>query len=318
MISSDIAVVTNSNMAKNGGIITITYAFFRTLFPIFDTATAEDVLSELSSFRTIVFSGFGSDFVPLVRNLKSLGKKIVVIWHFSCASEVDKDIGEAWRALLPLLQSKDVDLFVSNKWNFENIIQKLYGINSFFLMNNIINSSRARVPKQGLGIYSGSSNYWIKNLYANLYACLMTDLPIDIIPYDDSLQKVVHSVGKDSLVSGTSERISYEAFQDRMATRQLITYVTFTESSPLTPLEALNSGVICLTGNNHHYFTDDSALCSYLVISRPDDPFTISQYIVRALDNQKEILERYRAWKTIYDEKQSSNFDQFISLLSSL
>ena len=319
MSAKDIVMITSSELAKNGGIATITALFsHKANVPLYDLATSSNLPVSLSDFKTILFSGFDSSFVGLARYLKSIGKKIAVWWHFSCASEVDKDIGNAWRALLPLLKDHSIDLFITCKKDVDKIIHSFFGIKTFFVMNNITDSSHRDLPKEGLGIYSGSSNYWIKNLYSNLYACLMTDLPVDIIPYDSSLKDIVQNLGREHQVTGLSSHIEYEKFQNRMASRELVSYVTFSECSPLIPLEALNNGVICLTGNNHSYFSEDEKLRSFLVVSRPDDPMTVYHSITCALNHKFEILERYSDWKTAYDRKQECNFNDFFTLLASL
>lgn len=318
MLTDDIAVVTSSALAKNGGIQTITKSYFSSLFPIFDLASAKYEQNQLNDFHTVLFSGFDQTFVALARHLKSIGKNLAVLWHFSCACEVDSDVGNAWRALIPLISDRTIDLFITCKKGFDLIIANMFPVTSCFVMNNILESSFRDISKSGLGIYSGSSNYWVKNLYSNLYACLMTGLPIDIIPYDDTLKSVVQSAQKEHLVTGLSEKILYEDFLKRLSSRELISYISFTESSPLVPLEALNNGVICLTGNTHHYFESDYRLHSFLVVSRPDDPISISHAIDNALKNKTEILERYLSWKAGYDKIQRNNFEHFISILTSL
>jgi hypothetical protein len=104
----------------------------------------------------------------------------------------------------------------------------------------------------------------------------------------------------------------------RMASRELVTYCTFTEGAPILPLEALNNGVICLTGNNHHYFEGDERLKELLIVHRPDDPETIYNAIENALNHKEEILERYNVWKSKYDDEQKKNFEQLLNCLSSL
>lgn len=319
MYAKDIAIVTSGALAKNGGIITISEVFaHKANIPLYDLATNPAVPVLLNDFQTILFSGFDESFVELTRYLKSIGKKIAVWWHFSCACEVDNDIGKAWRALLPLLKDHSIDLFISSKKDVDRIIHNFFGIPTFFVMNNITDTSRRNLPKEGLGIYSGSSNYWIKNLYSNLYACLMTKLHVDIIPYDSSLQGIVQNLGMEQYVTGLSERIDYEDFQSRLASRELVSYVTFSECAPLIPLEALNNGVICITGNNHSYFCEDERLRSMLVVSKPDDPMSIYRSINYALMHKFEIMERYAEWKSSYDRTQQYNFIRLFELISSL
>lgn len=318
MSTKDLAVVTSSTLAKNGGIQTITRSYFSPICPIFDLSSADFNQNQLNNFKTIIFSGFDHTFVQLARHLKSIGTKLAVFWHFSGACEVDSDVGNAWRSLLPFLTDRSIDLFITCKKGFDKVITTLFNIPAFFIMNNVLESSFRDIPKNGLGIYSGSSNYWVKNLYANLYACLMVGLPIDIVPYDETLKSVVHSSNRESLVTGVNNQLPYGDFLKRLSTRKLVSYVSFTECAPIIPLEALNNGVICLTGNNHHYFEEDERLRSMLVVSRPDDPAAIFYAIDYALMHRNEILQRYDMWKTSYDFVQKRNFENLLSLLNSL
>lgn len=318
MLSHDIAIISSKSLSKSGGILSVTQTLFTSIFPIYYLDEETNLETQLSDVRTVVFSGFDQTFVKLARHLKGSGKKVVVFWHFSSASEVDPDIGNAWRSLLPLFAEHLIDLFVTCKKGFDVVVSKLFNVPTFFILNNSFDSSFAGLPKRGLGIYSGSSDYWIKNLRPNLYAALMTGLPVDILPYDSTLQNIVEGLQKTDFVTGISKRVNHDTFMMRLASRELISYVTFSECGPIIPLEALNNGVICLTGNNHHYFEEDSRLKSFLIVNRPDDPTAIYQSIMTALENKREILGRYKIWKFQYDEKQKANFEQFINLITSL
>lgn len=316
------AIVTSSKLAKSGGIQTITQTLFKDTFPIFFLEKEENLENRLKEYDVVLFSGFDKNFIELATELRANMTKVVVFWHFSTACEVDTDIGEAWRALLITLSNQGIDLFITCKPGVDKVISNLFGISTFFIMNNALDSSYASEPKEGIGIYSGSSDYWVKNIRPNLYGALMTGDLVDILPYDDTLKSIVEMVGATNRVTGTKERLAHNEFLKRMSSRQLVTYATFTEGAPILPLEALNNGTICLTGNNHHYFEghpgDDGRLKEFLTVYRPDDPATICNAIQRAMANREYILSEYRKWKAWYDERQKENFNQLIELLNFL
>ncbi len=315
---NDIAVVTSGDFAKSGGIQTVTQTLFKDVYPIFFLEKEENLRQTLKeSFRTIIFSGFDQSCVDLARDLKESGKKLVVFWHFSSSSEVDVDLGVAWKSLLPLLTEKVFDLFVTCKRGMTVIPEKLLGIPSFWILNNAMETQYASRPKDGIGIYSGSTTYWVKNLFSNMYAALATGMNVDFCPYDASLQASVEALGMSGKVTGAN-RLPHEAFLERLASRELVSYVTFCEGAPILPLEAFNNGVICLTGNNHDYFETDSRLRDLTVVNRPDDPTSILEAIQRALDNKAEILQRYSVWKKHYDQLQESNFYTFMEKVAKL
>lgn len=318
MYPHDIAVVSSKFLAKSAGILSVTKTLFSDRgFPTFFLGEDDSLEERLKDFRTVIFSGYDATFAELTHHLKANGKKVVVFWHFSSASEVDTDIGSAWRSLVPFMQDHQIDLFITCKKGLDNVISSLFHIPAFFILNNATDTSFASLPKQGLGIYSGSSDYWVKNLRPNLYATLMTGLPVDILPYDDTIKSVVESLHKTDCVTGINDRLDHQDFLKRLASRELVSYVTFTEGAPILPLEALNNGVICLTGMNHHYFANDSRLSSLLIVPRPDDPETIYPAILTALDNKQEILERYKLWKAQYDAEQLTNFANLVTCLNS-
>lgn len=316
---SNIAVITSGSFAKSGGIQTVTRTLFEGVMPILylDKEGEENIKNKVKECDSILFSGFDSQTVELTEWAKEKGKKVAVFWHFACASEVDTDLGAAWQSLLSLLCRGKVDLFVTCKYGQSEIIEKLFGVKTFLILNNSLVESYRDEPKNGIGIFSGSSDYWVKNLRPNLYASLMTEKQVDIVPYEDSIRDMVRIMGMENRVTGES-RLEHSLFLKRMASCELVTYVTFAEGAPILPLEALNNGVICLTGDNHHYFADDQRLRDFLVCTRPDDPYAIYKAIERALANRDEILARYYSWKLRYDEAQKQNFNLFIEVLKNM
>lgn len=316
---NNVTVITSGSLAKSGGIQTVTRTLFESVMPILylDKEGEDNVKNKLKDSNSILFSGFDDQFVNLANWAKEEGKKVAVFWHFACASEVDPDLGAAWRSLLPLLCGGKIDLFVTCKYGQPEIVEKLFGVKTFLILNNSLENSYKDEPKNGIGIFSGSSDYWVKNLRPNLYASLMTEKQVDIVPYEDSIRNMVKTMGVEDRVTGES-RLEHSLFLKRMASCELVTYVTFAEGAPILPLEALNNGVICLTGDNHNYFTDDQRLRDFLVCTRPDDPYAIYRAIEIALENKDEILHRYYRWKMRYDEEQKQNFNLFIEALKNM
>ena len=318
MNSNNIAIVSSRTLAKSGGIQTVTRTLFEGVFPMYFLGEDEDLEKKLEEHTTIVFSGFDETFVELNRTLRKKGKKIAIFWHFSAASEVDVDLGKAWRALVQMQKEGNFDLFITCKCGLDYTAAKLFKLPTFMIMNNAMENHYRDLSKEGIGIYSGSSDYWVKNLRPNLYAALMTGMHVDLTPYDDTIRSVVNDLGMGTLVTGTSGKLDHDDFLKRMASRELVSYVTFVEGAPILPLEALNNGVVCLTGDNHHYFREDKRLHDLLVVTRPDDPKAIYDAILKGIECKKEILDRYCNWKKGYDKRQQENFEQLFECLNAL
>lgn len=96
-----------------------------------------------------------------------------------------------------------------------------------------------------------------------------------------------------------------------MAGNDLNLYVTFTECAPLIPLESLELGVPCLTGNNHHYW-EGTELGEYLIVDEADDVNKIHDKMEKCVANREKILRLYREWKKEYDVEARKSVEDFL------
>lgn len=80
-------------------------------------------------------------------------------------------------------------------------------------------------------------------------------------------------------------------------------YVTFTECSPMLPLESFAQGVPCLVGPASHLFEDDPWLFERLVVPFPDRAEVIARYLTRVIAERADILARYRVWLPEYNRR---------------
>ena len=316
MSDKKVCVVTSRKLAKSGGIIPVTQTLFGGTYEILfmETMKKRGFEKALKDFDTVIFSGFDASFVEVAEWLKEKGKKIAVFWHFATASEADKEISDAWNAVWAV---KDmIDLFITPKKSMAMLAEKLFKLKTFFIMNNSKMQAYKGYSKKGVGVYTGSGTYWPKNFRSNLFAAMMTGRKVDIIPYDGATRAMVETLGGD--VSGSEEVLEHEQFLRRMAGRELVFYVTFTEGNPILPLEALNNGVICIMGNNTDYFENNPVLRQALVCKRPDDIKEILRLATSALNNKKIIFKNYEAWKSEYDKAQQNNFEEFKAVIAEL
>ena len=60
----------------------------------------------------------------------------------------------------------------------------------------------------------------------------------------------------------------------------------------MLPLESLEVGVPCITGNNHHYFKGNE-LEKYLVVSQEEKPEAIRDKILSCMKNRDIIIKDY-------------------------
>ena len=80
----------------------------------------------------------------------------------------------------------------------------------------------------------------------------------------------------------------------------------------MLPLESLELGVPCITGNNHHYFRN-SKLSDYLIVKAEDDINEIYEKIKFAISNKDEIINLYKIWKNEYNLFCENKLSEFLN-----
>ena len=100
---------------------------------------------------------------------------------------------------------------------------------------------------------------------------------------------------------------------ERIQENDINIYPTFTENSPMFPLESFEVGIPCLLGNNNDYFYG-TELEKYVVLTKEDDPKYIKEKILNALDNKDEIMHLYKEWKKDFDVKCDELVKEFIKI----
>ena len=314
--NKNVVVVTNPRMYRGGGIATATESLFSDKFPILKSPNL--VTEQLLKFETILFSGFEPHWADEVLVLKENNKKVLIYWHFGMPMLTEPPLLKAFEKMNSLALDGLVDNIVFCKEGMKESYASLYpGLNTFFLLKNLPwGKFRNTSKKEKIGIYigSGGSEYWVKNAFTAVAAAAMTDRTIDFLPLDRDLVQWAEQFG--AKFTGEYFSLQYEDFIRRLSTEcELALNISFTETSPMLPLEALNNGVLCLTGNNHHFWREVPALREFLVVDTPDDPYSVYLKIEVALANKEEILRLYEEWKTDYDIRSDKNMSEFLALL---
>jgi adenylate kinase family enzyme len=133
---------------------------------------------------------------------------------------------------------------------------------------------------------------------------------MDCIPLN---YKVTTLARKFNLDYTGVDRINREEMFKRIANNDILVYVTFTECAPLIPLESLELGVPCITGDNHHYF-EGTELEKYLVVKKEDNIIEIYNQIKYCLENKETVLQLYNNWKKEYDIKAKESIKEFVKV----
>lgn len=267
----------------------------------------------------VVFSSITFGWKNIVEKIKEQDNniKIKFLWHGSHAMFVERDESYFLYSIMELMDRGIVDSIGFFKESMAEFY-KQKGYNSYFVTNNVRDvkaTSKNAFHKEDGKIYLGSyaaGDRWGKNTVNQLSAASMVkNSVIDIIPVTELISEFCETMN----IAINNKNLNYLPRQEllnRMALNDVNLYVTFTECSPVVPLESLELGVPCITGNNHSYFKD-SKLQEYLVVKSEDDIDEIYSKINYALEHRAEIISLYNQWKKEYDKFVDIKLQEFIN-----
>ena len=180
---------------------------------------------------------------------------------------------------------------------------KNLGYNAYYMMNNVksldidkeeksLYKTKQENQSVNIGIYNAHSRE-LKNIYTQILATtFLKETNIDIVPCIDKF-------------------IPTEELMRRIKRNDINIYVTFTECSPMFPMESFEQGVPCLIGNNNDYFLG-SKLRDYVCVNREDDPREIRDKITKVIENKEEVLKLYREWKNNFNNEVKKQVKEFL------
>ena len=263
------------------------------------------------NFKQVIFSSITYGKNELIQKIKYYNEKIVIkiFWHGSHAMLVERDEEYFLNNILQLHNKNKIDAIAFAKESMANFY-KHKGYNSFFLPNVVninkdeyINKEKScnitdKNDKVKIGLYS-AGNRWEKNTFNQLSAASMiNNHVVDIFPKTELVEEFIN-LTNINVTDFNSNNLKRSELLKRMALNDVNLYVTFTECSPLIPLESLELGVPCITGNNHHYFLN-SKLSEFLIVKSEDDIDEIYDKIITAIKYKDEINILYKDWKAEY------------------
>ena len=272
-----------------------------------------------SGKELVIFNAFAYGWDKIVMSLKNINPQIKVklLIHGGNALLSEGYDWDVYNVMLGLYEKEKVDeLGFVKKSLYE--FYKAKGYKASFLMNDIfIENKDAYIPKEKdneclkVGLYA-SGDRWVKNTYNQLSAIsLLENAKLDCIPINSKISTIARNY--EINLTGEEKNVPKEEIYRRMAQNDINLYVTFTECAPLIPLESLELGTICITGDNHHYFTG-TELEKYLIVNKEDDIMEIYNKIKFALENKDKILELYKEWKIEYTKESKKTVEEFLKM----
>lgn len=314
------------------GVTSATKELFENLVPLQGTYTSSQVdliakkVFQLN-IKQVVFSAFEFGFDNLARKIKSMNKdiKIKLFWH-SSNSQINGQLVDImnWKTNLKVInlhREGIIDVFGTCKESLVNFYRS-QGFRTAFIQNTVSLDSNlksrmldihksSKNEKIKIGLYAAGMD-WRKNMFNQIAgASLIENAVVDSVPLNFEGQVFASKIGLE--MTGLSSGVKREELLKRMAGNNINLYVTFSECAPMLPIESMECGTICLTGDNHHYFKN-TELEKYLVVSREDDVMAIASKIKFALSNEEKIFKIYNSWKKKYDLESKKSVQAFLDM----
>lgn len=268
-------------------------------------------------FKQVIFATMAYGYKDLAEKIHELNSniKIKFMWHGSHSLFVNYNEQKFLEELLQL-QKRGI---VSTIGFFKSAMADFYnkkGYNACLLMNDVNlenkyekNNNDKRLK---IGLYS-SGDRWEKNTYNQLSSCAMVkDAYVDIIPNTKLATSFCNLMNIKMVDNNSSMSVSREELLKRMANNSVNLYVTFTECSPMIPLESFELGVPCIIGNNTDFFRN-SKLNDMLVVKEEDSIDEIYEKINIAIENKEEIMSLYKEWKAEYSKEVIKLKEEFLN-----
>lgn len=314
------------------GVTSATKELFENLVPLQGTYSDSQVdliarkVIELN-VNQVIFSAFEFGFDKLAKRIKQINNniKIKLFWH-SSHSQINGQLVDIinWKTNLKVIKLHRegiIDVFGTCK---ESLVEfyKSQGFKTAFIQNTVrldenIKSEILKVKRNAesdnifIGLYAAGMD-WRKNMFNQIAgASLIENAIVDSVPLNFEGQVFASKIGLK--MSGLNKGVKREDLLKKMASNDINLYVTFSECAPMLPIESMEVGTICLTGDNHHYFKG-TELEDYLVVSREDDVCAICNKINYALENETKIFKLYHKWKEKYDDISRESVEDFLNM----
>ena len=234
-----------------------------------------------SNIKQVIFSSFALGWKDLSIYLKNNNKgiKLKTYWHGSHSQVSDEYGWKRNKEIIKLHNKKIIDVMATCKESLLNFYKK-EGYSAYFLTNKVTLEKKENIKKTSklvIGLYAAKCDDWRKNMFSQMAAISLIDgAVIDMVPLNETAIEFAKIL--NIKIQGTTDPLPREKLIDRMSKNSLNLYVTYSECAPMLPLESMENGVVCITGNNHHYFKG-TKLEKYVVVNNEEDVLEIKNKI---------------------------------------
>lgn len=270
-----------------------------------------------SHIKQVVFSSFAIGWKDLVLSLKRKKDiKIKTFWHGSHSQILDLYGWERNLEIIELHRANKIDIMGTCKKSLMNFYTS-QGYKAYFITNKVSDVKNSSIKQETskktiIGIYAAKCDDWRKNMYSQMAAIKLIDHAVmDMVPLNKQAEEFAKQYHIE--VTGVKTSIPREQLLERIAHNDVNLYVTFSECAPMLPLESMELGVPCITGNNHHYF-QHTELEKYIVIEDEADIEQIKDKIILCLENRERIINLYKEFSKNNLQQATKNVTEFLEL----
>ena len=239
-------------------------------------------------YGQVVFSGFLPYFAKIMNNIKP--KTAIKVLYHGFLSELSGNEKQAmaFREMLELLESGQIQAIGCVKKGLAQSISKIYGVRTVEIIlpnKHIADDIIPMSDRIDIGCLVNTS--YRKNIHNQAVAALMVE------------KSVLHAFETTELAYLPQERIKYyslmnhDEFIGLLSRMSVNMHVTFSESWGQVLSESISQGVPCLSAYTSSFFEYDEVLKQKLVVDGFDDSWHIYKKIEKVLKNRDSIA-RYR------------------------
>lgn len=235
-------------------------------------------------YGQVVFSGFLPYFAKIMNNIKP--KTAIKVLYHGFLSELSGNEKQAmaFREMLELLESRQIQAIGCVKKGLAQSISKMYGVRTSEIIlpnKHIADDIIPMSDRIDIGCLVNTS--FRKNIHNQAVAALMVE------------KSVLHAFETTELAYLSQDRIKYyslmnhDEFVDLLSKMTINMHVTFSESWGQVLAESISQGVPCLSAYTSSFFDYDDDLKQKLIVEGFDDSWLIYRKIEEVLEDRDAI-----------------------------
>lgn len=304
------------------GVANSTKGLFENIIPLEHIYKVNDIKNiaeaiNQNNVKSVIFSQICDGWTSLIEEIKRINAsiKVKVIWHGNCYEFFSDFTWNLNKKVMEMYKQSKIDSFGFVRSTMYEFYKKV-GFKSFYLQNNvyvkdelILEKIEKKDKKIKIGIYNADTRE-LKNIYTSLSAIkLVPNAVADVVPINDGASRFVELLNLET--TSINDYITTDELLKRIQENELNVYPTFTENSPMFPLESFEVGIPCLLGNNNDYFVG-TKLGEYVILDKEDDAEYIKNKIINVIEHKEEIMNLYKDWKKDFDKKCNKLVEEFL------